>query len=103
MSRARGAAANPVPSGAGRTRIVRVSIRALVISLVAAVTGVSSQGSAFRARFLREAKDAHWLWPILGNQPTLNQALNASLASRRNRALSLFACIASLVTTAPAS
>ena len=29
------------------------------------------------ALFLRKVKDAHWLWPILGNQPSLNETLNA--------------------------
>jgi hypothetical protein len=31
------------------------------------------------ARFLREVKHAHFLWPVLGNQPGLNAALNAAL------------------------
>ena len=43
----------------------------------AVVTSDAMQANRDNALFLREAKDAHWLWPILGNQPTLNQALNA--------------------------
>ena len=48
MSRACAASSNPVRSGAGRTRTVRVSMRPRLISLVAAATGVFSQSSAFR-------------------------------------------------------
>ena len=40
-----------MPSGAGRTRMVRVSMRPRLISLVAAVTGVVSQGRAFSCAF----------------------------------------------------
>ena len=40
--------------------------------------GLSRRGErGDNALFLRTVKNAHYLWPILGNQPTLNQTLNA--------------------------
>ncbi|MGH3403554.1 MAG: ISAs1 family transposase [Streptosporangiaceae bacterium] len=41
------------------------------------VTSDAMQANRDNARFLREVKGAHYLWPILGNQPTLNETLNA--------------------------
>jgi len=41
------------------------------------VTTDAMQANRDNALFLRKAKNAHYLWPVLGNQPTLNQALNA--------------------------
>ena len=35
------------------------------------------QANRANAAFLRTVKNAHWLWPILGNQPALNAQLNA--------------------------
>ncbi len=35
------------------------------------------QANRDNARFLRKAKKAHYLWPVLGNQPGLNAQLNA--------------------------
>ena len=35
------------------------------------------QATRDNAFWLRKAKNAHYLWPILGNQPGLNAALNA--------------------------
>jgi predicted transposase YbfD/YdcC len=43
----------------------------------AVVTSDAMQANRDNALFLRKAKNAHWLWPILGNQPNLNAALNA--------------------------
>ena len=50
MRTAWAAPAKPVPSGAGRTRMVRVSIRPRPVSLVAAATGVSSRAGRSAAR-----------------------------------------------------
>jgi len=41
------------------------------------ITSDAMQATRDNARFLRKAKNAHYLWPILGNQPNLNAALNA--------------------------
>jgi predicted transposase YbfD/YdcC len=41
------------------------------------VTSDAMQANRDNALFLRTVKKAHWLWPILGNQPNLNAALNA--------------------------
>jgi predicted transposase YbfD/YdcC len=41
------------------------------------VTSDAMQANRDNAAFLRTVKNAHWLWPILGNQPTLNAQLNA--------------------------
>jgi predicted transposase YbfD/YdcC len=41
------------------------------------VTSDAMQANRDNALFLRGVKDAHWLWPILGNQPNLNAELNA--------------------------
>jgi predicted transposase YbfD/YdcC len=41
------------------------------------VTADAMQTTRDNARFLREVKHAHFLWPVLGNQPGLNAALNA--------------------------
>ena len=43
----------------------------------AVVTSDAMQANRDNAAFLRTVKNAHWLWPILGNQPTLNAQLNA--------------------------
>ena len=43
----------------------------------AVVTSDAMQANRDNSLFLRKAKDAHWLWPILGNQPNLNAGLNA--------------------------
>jgi predicted transposase YbfD/YdcC len=42
--------------------------------LVTADAMQTTRGNAF---FLRKAKNAHFLWPVLGNQPGLNAQLNA--------------------------
>jgi hypothetical protein len=41
------------------------------------VTSDAMQANRDNSLFLRKGKDAHWLWPILGNQPNLNETLNA--------------------------
>ncbi len=41
------------------------------------VTSDAMQANRDNSLFLRKVKDAHWLWPILGNQPNLNETLNA--------------------------
>jgi len=41
------------------------------------VTSDAMQATRDNAFFLRKAKKAHYLWPILGNQPNLNAQLNA--------------------------
>jgi predicted transposase YbfD/YdcC len=41
----------------------------------AVVTGDAMQTTHGNARFLREAKNAHYLFPVLGNQPTLRALL----------------------------
>ena len=41
------------------------------------VTSDAMQANRENALYLRKAKNAHYLWPVLGNQPTLNEALNA--------------------------
>ena len=41
------------------------------------VTSDAMQANRDNSLFLRKVKDAHWLWPILGNQPSLNETLNA--------------------------
>ncbi|MGH3237545.1 MAG: ISAs1 family transposase [Streptosporangiaceae bacterium] len=43
----------------------------------AVVTSDAMQANRDNARFLREVKHAHFLWPVLGNQPNLNETLNA--------------------------
>jgi predicted transposase YbfD/YdcC len=43
----------------------------------AVVTSDAMQANRDNALYLRKAKNAHYLWPVLGNQPTLNQTLNA--------------------------
>ncbi|HTQ91980.1 MAG TPA: ISAs1 family transposase, partial [Streptosporangiaceae bacterium] len=43
----------------------------------AVVTSDAMQANRDNALFLRKVKNAHYLWPILGNQPTLNETLNA--------------------------
>jgi predicted transposase YbfD/YdcC len=43
----------------------------------AVVTADAMQANRDNSLFLRRAKNAHWLWPILGNQPNLNAQLNA--------------------------
>ena len=43
----------------------------------AVVTSDAMQANRDNALFLRKVKKAHYLWPILGNQPTLNETLNA--------------------------
>jgi predicted transposase YbfD/YdcC len=43
----------------------------------AVVTSDAMQSNRGNSAFLRNVKDAHWLFPILGNQPNLNAGLNA--------------------------
>ena len=43
----------------------------------AVVTSDAMQANRDNSLFLRKAKQAHWLWPILGNQPNLNAELDA--------------------------
>ena len=43
----------------------------------AVVTTDAMQANRDNALFLRKAKNAHYLFPVLGNQPTLNATLNA--------------------------
>jgi predicted transposase YbfD/YdcC len=43
----------------------------------AVVTSDAMQCTRDNALFLRKAKAAHYLWPVLGNQPGLNEALSA--------------------------
>jgi predicted transposase YbfD/YdcC len=43
----------------------------------AVVTTDAMQANRDNARFVRQVKRAHFLWPVLGNQPNLNAALNA--------------------------
>jgi len=62
-----------------------------LISLVAAAAGVFSQSSAFSSAFR-----FGWL-------PRMGHSQCAAFAFRRNRELSRFACMASLVTTVPTS
>ena len=68
MRTARAASWKPVPSGAGRTRMVRVSMRPRLISLVAAVMGVVSQGRALSCafRFRLVAQDGPQVMRLLG-------------------------------------
>src|SRR6266571_832503 len=40
------------------------------------VTSDAMQANRQNALYLRKARNAHYLWPVLGNQPSLNQALN---------------------------
>jgi predicted transposase YbfD/YdcC len=41
------------------------------------ITSDAMQSNRENALFLRKAKKAHYLWPVLGNQPTLSETLNA--------------------------
>ena len=41
------------------------------------ITADAMQTTRDNARFLREVKHAHFLWPVLGNQPKLQEQLNA--------------------------
>jgi len=41
------------------------------------VTSDAMQANRDNALFLRKAKNAHYLWPVLGNQPSLSETLNA--------------------------
>jgi predicted transposase YbfD/YdcC len=43
----------------------------------AVITSDAMQSNRENALFLRKAKRAHYLWPVLGNQPSLSEALNA--------------------------
>jgi predicted transposase YbfD/YdcC len=43
----------------------------------AVVTSDAMQANRDNALYLRKAKNAHYLWPVLGNQPTLSETLNA--------------------------
>ena len=43
----------------------------------AVITTDAMQANRDNSLFVRKVKDAHWLWPILGNQPDLNETLNA--------------------------
>jgi predicted transposase YbfD/YdcC len=40
------------------------------------VTADAMQANRDNSLFLRAVKNAHWLWPVLGNQPNLNAQLN---------------------------
>jgi predicted transposase YbfD/YdcC len=41
------------------------------------VTSDAMQANRDNALYLRKAKNAHYLWPVLGNQPSLSETLNA--------------------------
>jgi len=41
------------------------------------ITADAMQTTRDNARFLREVKHAHFLWPVLGNQPKLQEQMNA--------------------------
>ena len=41
------------------------------------ITSDAMQANRDNSLFVRKVKGAHWLWPILGNQPNLNAELNA--------------------------
>jgi predicted transposase YbfD/YdcC len=41
------------------------------------VTSDAMQANRDNALYLRKAKKAHYLWPVLGNQPSLSETLNA--------------------------
>jgi predicted transposase YbfD/YdcC len=41
------------------------------------ITSDAMQANRGNALYLRKAKNAHYLWPVLGNQPSLSEALNA--------------------------
>lgn len=41
------------------------------------ITSDAMQSNRDNALFLRKGKNAHYLWPVLGNQPTLSETLNA--------------------------
>jgi predicted transposase YbfD/YdcC len=41
------------------------------------ITSDAMQANRDNSLFVRKVKDAHWLWPVLGNQPSLNETLNA--------------------------
>jgi predicted transposase YbfD/YdcC len=41
------------------------------------ITSDAMQANRENAFYLRKAKRAHFLWPVLGNQPTLSETLNA--------------------------
>ena len=41
------------------------------------ITSDAMQATRDNALYLRKAKDAHFLWPVLGNQPNLNAQLSA--------------------------
>jgi predicted transposase YbfD/YdcC len=41
------------------------------------VTSDAMQANRDNALYLRNAKNAHYLWPVLGNQPSLSETLNA--------------------------
>ncbi len=41
------------------------------------ITSDAMQATRDNALFLRKSKDAHYLWPVLGNQPNLNAQLSA--------------------------
>jgi predicted transposase YbfD/YdcC len=43
----------------------------------ALVTADAMQANRDNSLFVRKVKDAHYLWPVLGNQPNLNAQLNA--------------------------
>jgi predicted transposase YbfD/YdcC len=43
----------------------------------AVVTSDAMQANRDNALYLRKAKNAHYLWPVLGNQPSLSETLNA--------------------------
>jgi predicted transposase YbfD/YdcC len=41
------------------------------------ITSDAMQANRDNSLFVRKAKKAHWLWPVLGNQPSLNETLSA--------------------------
>ena len=49
------------------------------------ITSDAMQATRDNAAFLRRGKNAHYLWPILGNQPNLNAQLGALLSARQLR------------------
>ena len=49
------------------------------------ITSDAMQATRGNAVFLRRGKNAHYLWPVLGNQPNLNAQLGALLSARQLR------------------
>ena len=55
-----------------RDQPLQAAARAAAARRDAVVTSDAMQANRDNSLFLRKVKDAHWLWPILGNQPNLN-------------------------------